>query len=358
MNDGGSGGESSRGTLRKRSKNNEFARSLAAIAVAQICETVGLHGFQQSAGDVLSDVMCKYIQDVGKKSNFYANFAGRTESNVFDIIHGLQDLGLSQGFVGASDIGRCLSESGVIKEISQYVNVSEEVGFAYSAPRFPVIKERESTLTFSCAGETPRADNIPPWLPCFPDPKTFAIPISPSVDETTEINIDQDQKVIEPPALKTEQPSIRNGFQLPVVELGVNGACNPFLTPVLEYGEKDVALVCFPARFVEDDVAQNVRLPAKDVSALGTCVPVFQDIKSNDLDTNDERVKKVAAEKRPAVRFKFNTCKKYLATKDRHSKIGSAKRMSSFENDDSMDDKKDRKENIVNESSENGIHAE
>lgn len=359
MNDGGGGGESSRGTLKKRTKNDEFAHSLAMIAVAQICESVGLHGFQQSAGDALSDVMCKYIQDIGKTSSFYANLAGRTESNVFDIIHGFEDLGLSQGFVGASDIDHCLSESGVIKEITQYIVVSEEVGFAYSVPPFPVVKERESTLSFFLADETPPVDNIPPWLPCFPDPKTFASPTSPSIEQIEEINVDQDQKVIEPLLLKPEQPLARNGFQVSFVELGNNGGeklNNPFLTSPLEYGEKEVSLVSLPARLVEDDVAQNHRLWAKHDSALGTCVPVVEGVKSSDLDT-DEGIKRVSVEKRPAVQLKFHMGNKFLAMADRHRKLGSAEAMSWFENDDSMDNKKGRKENIVKESLENGTHA-
>ncbi|XP_071735102.1 uncharacterized protein [Rutidosis leptorrhynchoides] len=358
MNDGGGGGDCSNGSLKEKSKKEEFAHSLARIAVAQICESVGLHGFQQSAGDVLSDVMCKYIQDIGKMSNFYANLAGRTECNVFDIIHALEDLELPSGFVGASDIDRCLSESGVIKEISQYVGVSEEVGFAYSVPHFPVIMERELTPSFFRAGETPPVDSIPSWLPCFTDPKTFAISTS-SVEQIDERNVDQGQKVLEPPVLKPEQLLTNNGFKSTIVELGISGGsekvCNAFLAPVLQYGEKDVALVSLPARLVEDDVAQNHNLWTNDVSALGTCVPVFQDVKSSVLD-NDEGVKKVDVLKRPALQFKFHTSKKYLAAEDRHRKIRGAEGRSWFENDDLMDDKKNRKENIVTPS-ENGTHA-
>jgi transcription initiation factor TFIID subunit 8 len=79
----------------------EFAQAIAKIAVAQICESEGFQTFQQSAIETLSDVAVRYIRDVGKTAHYYANLAGRTECNVFDIIQGLEDLGSAQGFLGA-----------------------------------------------------------------------------------------------------------------------------------------------------------------------------------------------------------------------------------------------------------------
>lgn len=147
--------------------NGEFSLALARIAVAQICESLGFQGFKQFALDTLSDLTCDYIRNIGKLSSFYANLAGRNQSNVFDVVHGLEDLGLLQGFVGGSDLDRCLLESGVVKEISRFVGESEDVRFAYSVPCFPVVKEHESRFSFLHAAETEtgRVDNIPPWLP-------------------------------------------------------------------------------------------------------------------------------------------------------------------------------------------------
>lgn len=333
MSDGG-GGESSRRnktTLKKRTKNDEFSQSIARIAVAQICESVGLHGFQQSALDTLSDITCKYIQEIGKTSNFYANLAGRTESNISDIVHGLEDLGLSQGFIGASDIDHCLSESGIIKEISQYIGVSEEVGFAYSIPPFPVIKERKSTPTFFQTGKTPPLDHIPHWLPCFPDPNTYS-------DKA-----DQDQKVMEPPLLKSEQHLVSNGSQVPVN--------NHFLAFPLEYGKKEVSLVSLPCRFVEEDVAKNHSLWAKHVSELGTFGPVIHEFKSKDADKEEDR-KEIDVERSDSVQLKFHISNKCLATSLRNSQIGDLEGVSWFTDDD----KKMRKEKIVKEMLENGMH--
>ncbi|XP_024963849.1 transcription initiation factor TFIID subunit 8-like [Cynara cardunculus var. scolymus] len=351
----GEGGGSSRGNgsgLKKRRKNEEFARSLARVAVAQICEGVGLQGFQQSAIETLSDITCKYIQDIGRTSNFCANLAGRTESNVFDIVRGLEDLGLSQGFVGASDIGHCLSGSGIIKDISQYVGASEEVGFAYSVPPFPVIRERQSIPSFFHAGETPPVDNIPPWLPCFPDPTTYAIPATVDIEQTErrQDGVDQDHMVIGPLLLKSEQCLACNGSQVAVVvEVGRNGVReqvnNPFLASPLQSGEKEVSLVSLPARLVEEEVAQNHSLWANHASALGTFAPGIQGLKSNGLDI-EEGSKKVVLERRHAVQLKFHVGKKSLTAANRQGRIGNAEAMSWFANDDLRDDKrKEKKEN-------------
>nr|GFD52882.1 transcription initiation factor TFIID subunit 8-like [Tanacetum cinerariifolium] len=105
----------------------EFVESLARIAVAQICDSVGLQGCQVSALNALSNVMCKYVQDLGKVSSLYANLAGRGESNVFDVVRGMEDLGVCHGFAGGSDLDCCVLESGIVKEVMRYVDVTEEV---------------------------------------------------------------------------------------------------------------------------------------------------------------------------------------------------------------------------------------
>nr|GEU65487.1 transcription initiation factor TFIID subunit 8-like [Tanacetum cinerariifolium] len=59
---------------KKKKKNDEFVESLARIAVAQICDSVGLQGCQVSALNALSNVMCKYVQDLGKEREARASF--------------------------------------------------------------------------------------------------------------------------------------------------------------------------------------------------------------------------------------------------------------------------------------------
>ncbi|PWA13696.1 hypothetical protein CTI12_AA631360 [Artemisia annua] len=169
------------------------------------------------------------------------------------------------------------------------------------------------------------------------------------------MQVDQDKKVVETSLLKSEKRSASNSFHVPVFEPGVNGGreqvSNPFLASPLEYGEKVVSLVSVPERLVvEEDVAQSLSLWAKDVSPLGRIAPVIQGLKSNDVE--------VAVEKRPAVKLKLQTGKKSLAIGNRDGKIGNLEAISWFADDDSRDEKKRKKEIIVNGSFENGKHTE
>lgn len=339
MSDGG-GGESSKETesnLKKRRKNDEFPQSIARIAVAQVCESVGFQGFQQSALDTFSDVACKYIREIGKTSNFYANLAGRTECNVFDIVQGLEDLSLSQGFLGASDRDHCLSGSGIIKEISQFVNLSEEIGFAYSVPSFPVIKERKLTPSFLQAGETPPTDIIPPWLPKFPDSKTY-ISIPPAISEDTQMipdRIEQEQKVLEQPSSKLEQTWARNDSEFPN---------NPFLIIPLQPGEKEVSLVSLPGKLKEEDELQNRISWANHVTALNI-IPDNQTDKNGGCDNTEEGSRNVLMNNRPAVQMKFHIPKKPLEAEDTHNEKGKEEIMSWFVNNE----KEKRTEKLLKE---------
>nr|XP_043631387.1 transcription initiation factor TFIID subunit 3-like [Erigeron canadensis] len=346
-----------------RPKIDEFPQSLARIAVAQICESVGLHGIQHSALDTLSDIVCKYVQEIGKTSNLYANLAGRTESNLVDLVQGLEELGMTQGFLGAADLDHCLSESGVVKEITRYVAVTEEVGFAFSVPDFPVVKERELRPSFYKAGEIPPVDNVPPWLPCFPDPETY---ISTDLaiieqDEARNDGIEQDQRDNLPPLLETEQRLSSNELLVP--ELGSNGVSereqvnNPFLATPLEYGEKEVSLVPLPAGLLDENLVQNHGLWPEHVLAVGTSASPVIGFKNRDVDI-EEGVKEAAVERKPAVRLEFHTVKKSLATDNRRSKVGNAEVLYCFANGDLRVDKKMKIGKAVKESLENGKHIE
>ncbi|KAM0068193.1 putative bromodomain associated domain, histone-fold protein [Helianthus debilis subsp. tardiflorus] len=341
---------------KKKRNNSDFVQSLARIAVAQICETLGFRGFQHSALDTLSVIACKYIQDIGKLSNFYAELAGRTESNVFDIVHGLEDLGILQGFVGGSGLDRSLSQSGIVNQISRFIDESEEVASAYSVPSFPVVKEREFTPSFFRAAETP-PDNIPPWLPCFPDPETYTVTSSASASieqsETKKDEVDRDQKVEMLSLLRADERLVCSGFNVKVPFVikagrgsGKGQVNNPFLASALEYGEMKVSLVSLPARLVEEEVARNHSVWAKHVSSLWTFAPVIHGFKSSDLETYEAGSKEISVGNRPAVRLKFNTRKKSSVTANKHRKREVADSMPCFAIDDSRNDGNMIKEKI------------
>ncbi|CAH1420950.1 unnamed protein product [Lactuca virosa] len=305
MSDGG-GGESSKdieSALKKRRKNDEFPQAIARIAVAQVCESVGFQGFQQSALDTFSDVACKYIREIGKTSNFYANLAGRTECNVFDIIQGLEDLSLSQGFLGASDRDHCLSGS--------------------------VIKERKLTPSFLQSGETPPTDIIPPWLPKFPDSNTY-ISIPPAITEETRMipnRVEQEQRILEQPSSKLEQNLTRNESEFPN---------NPFLSVPLQPGEKEVSFVSIPSKLKEEDEneVQNHSSWGNHVSSLDIVLP-NQAVNQNSGCDTEEGSRKVLLNNRPSVQMKFHIPKEPLDTAHtQHNEKGKAEVVSWFVNDE------------------------
>lgn len=370
MSDGGR--ESERGPEKPAPQRKpgceEFARAFVKVAVAQICESEGFQSFQQSALETLSDVTVRYIRDIGKTAHVYANQAGRTESNVFDIIQGLEDLGLAQGFLGASDIEHCLASSGTVRELAQYVGESEQIPFAYSRPQFPVVKDRKLTPSFLQIGEEPPGEHIPAWLPAFPDPGTYAQSSTPN-DRTTELKmakIEQENQRRKPERslLNLNQWLASNELEGPSsVDAGDAAKAkqaaesNPFLAAPLQYGEKEVSPVVLPVKTkLSNDMTTGnpiVKYHGMDnhVSVLGAFAPNIEAMKSG-LRDSEEGHKKVLLNTRPTVQFKLGSGKKYLG-----SMLDSSPQNKSFQVTESWfgrlnekDDKKRRAEQILKES--------
>merc|ERR1712129_377062 len=80
-----------------------FARNLARVSTTQLCEKAGFKSVNQSALASLSDIMIRYICDLGKAARFYTELSGRTESNASDVILALEDLHAPNGLPAVSD---------------------------------------------------------------------------------------------------------------------------------------------------------------------------------------------------------------------------------------------------------------
>ncbi|XP_058096451.1 transcription initiation factor TFIID subunit 8 [Magnolia sinica] len=344
------------------SGSDDFGRAVTRIAVAQVCEVAGFQSFQQSALDALSDIAVRYLRDLGKTARFYANSSGRTECNVFDVIQGLEDLCLLQGFSGASDVNRCLAGSGTVREIMQYVSLSEEIPFVRPLPRFPVIKARKPTPSFAQVGEVPPGKHIPDWLPAFPDPHTYVrTPVwnerakDPSTDKMEQARQQARQRrKAERSLLSLQQRLACNGTAGPSwADAGDAGKekgaldANPFLAPPLQFGEKDVSVVNIPARLSNEAAVEN------QVSVLETFAPAIEAAKSGFSDSG-EGERKVLPNKRPAVRFGFGIDKKSVSVPlgMGAKNMGVERSTYWFGRDDEKDDKKRRAEQILKEAME------
>lgn len=365
MSDGGgeSGKQYEQQNTKRKSGGDDFGRATAKIAVAQICESAGFQSFQQSALETLSDVAVRYIQHLGKTVHFHANLAGRTECNAFDIIQGLEDFGSAQGFSGASDINHCLSSSGTVWEINQYVCDSEEIPFAYDIPHFPVVRDRNPTPSFLQNREVPPGEHIPAWLPAFPDPHTYIHPAMSNeraiYDSKDRLEQEREHKKEERLLLNFQQRLTCNGSEGPssvdpgdAAKAKRSSESNPFLSKPLQFGEKEVSPIVPPARLANETILENH--VENRVLELETFAPAIEAMKSRICESEDEG-KKVILNKRPAVQFKIGIGKKSLGTAmDFRLQNKCVQKMSScLPKETDKDDKKGRAEQILKESMDN-----
>lgn len=354
---------------RKVGGGDDYARAIAKIAVAQVCESEGFQAFQQSALEALSDVVARYILNVGKSAHCHANLSGRTECHAFDVIQGLEDMGSVQGFAGASDVDHCLESSGVIREIVHFVNDAEPVMFAHPIPQFPVVKERVPNPSFLQKGEEPPGEHIPAWLPAFPDLQTYSE--SPVVNgrgtEPRAVKFDQEREngKGEWPAMNFQQQMVSNMFEKSALidpadakAKRVAAEGNPFLAAPLKIEDKEVASVPPPAKLFNDEALDNPvvenLVENEPISALETFAPAIEAMKSTSCDSKEDQTKFCANEK-PTVRFKIGIKNKLLGKsiglipqKEEHEKT-----LPWFAMEDEKDDRKRRAEKILRESLEN-----
>lgn len=343
------------------SRNEEFVQAIAKMAVAQVCESSGFQGFQQSALDTLSDIAVRYMNQIGKIAVSNANLSGRSECNVFDVLQGLEDLGMSQGFSGASEIDRGVEGSGIVREISEYVEFSERVPFAYSIPSFPVVKEMKRTEGFFRSGGSPPDEHIPTWLPAFPDSETYmSLPVESKgvgdgeMDKSGHI---ENSKKVEASVSYMHRLLNCNGSEM-AVDKG-NASCskraadgNPFLAAPRRSSEKEVSPVVLPAKFAEEDATLNHPVKANHVTVPEAFAPAIDLVKGCALDSEETR-KKALPDNRPAVQFKLQTSKNLVGTSISIHKDQVANSPSSVKNENMKDDRKRRAEQILKESLEN-----
>ncbi|KAL2533639.1 Transcription initiation factor TFIID subunit 8 [Abeliophyllum distichum] len=291
-----------------RAGEDNFGRAISRIAVAQICENVGFESFNESALDSLADLAIRYLLDLGKTAKFYSNLAGRTDCNVFDIIQGLEDLGMSSGFSADSDVGvNCAISSGVVTEIRGYVESAQESPFAQPVPHFPVIREWRTIPSFLQMGETPEFKHIPEWLPAFPDPHTYIHSAMwnerVSDPRTDKIELARQHRKAERALLSLQQRLVCNGLSVASTSvepdtvgngLEVNDIKNQVLANPLEAGEQDESPVVLPRKLSGEAHMEN------HVSLLETFAPAIEAMKDGLSDSGNDGEKNFSG-KRPVV---------------------------------------------------------
>ncbi|KAL6571713.1 hypothetical protein OROHE_003356 [Orobanche hederae] len=364
MSDGGEaeGKRDEKNDSNLRSGAGEYSRAISRVAMAQICEVIGFEGFNDSTLDSLADIAIRYLCELGRTSKFYANLAGRTGCNVFDIVQGLEDLGAPQGFTGASEAhADCVVSFGVVKEIKEYVETADEVPFAQPVPEFPVIREWRMIPSFLQMGETPASKHVPPWLPAFPDPHTYVwTPVwneRLSDARTDKIELARQHRKAERSLLSLQQRLVCNGSTVATTTsaepyneengLEVNNNGTPFLENRLEGGEIEVSRVSIPSKLSSQ--AHN----EKQVSLLEIFAPAIEAMKDG-LDSGSDG-ERIVPERGTSVFLEFKGGKKVfgeaLDLRIRNKAVG--RTASWFGHEGEKDDKKRRVEFILRQSLEN-----
>lgn len=133
-------------------------REILRVAAAQICQSAGFTRTQESASEMLVDVLLKYVEMVGLVSRDHAEHAGRTEVNFVDVHAALQEFDAS------------------IASLTEFAKESEDMPCARAVPLFPVKRKRVLvTPDDERADDEPQsAETVPAWFPPFPHRSTYA----------------------------------------------------------------------------------------------------------------------------------------------------------------------------------------
>jgi histone H3/H4 len=68
------------------STEDKYARSIAKVVVGQLMTAEGLDSAQRSTIDILSDLLVRYIVEIGAQSHMYAELSHRTECSPTDMV--------------------------------------------------------------------------------------------------------------------------------------------------------------------------------------------------------------------------------------------------------------------------------
>ncbi|OIV97671.1 hypothetical protein TanjilG_12428 [Lupinus angustifolius] len=340
----------------ERAASDDFGRAMSDLAVAQLCQSAGFHAVNNSALDAFTDVTNRYLLDLGKTAQFYANLSGRSQCTVFDLILGLQDLESPLGFPNQPQ--QC-----IVSELVNYVNlVDNEVPFDEPIPRFPINRYRRNIPSFSQLGETQVSKHVPNWLPALPDPHPYIhTPVwNERVSDPRADKIEQARQrrkaersllSLQKRLLSCSSGSVESNST--VAEDASKGQCHEVIVDKnsLQESNEEVS----PAVAVLCKLSDEAVDAKGGVSVLEVFAPAFERSKDDVLCDYDEEGKIDVHAVRPTVHFKFRAVKKFMGESlDSKHQNKRALRMAYLAGrEDERDDKKRRAEYILKQSMEN-----
>ncbi|MEW5313642.1 MAG: hypothetical protein WDW38_005194 [Sanguina aurantia] len=169
----------------------EFSRRVARVAVAQLAEVQGFEAVQESAIEVLAELLLRYLSELCTSSHRYAEQANRSDANLSDMVSGLEDMGVSM-----DDLRLYLDDT---------VQKESNVPFIYSLPSFPTARSGVVKPCFEEIGAEPAA-HIPTFLPAFPDKHTY---IQTPAYQQHETDATKQQSVVQQGRQQAEQALVQ-----------------------------------------------------------------------------------------------------------------------------------------------------
>lgn len=68
--------------------SDQYALAVARIVVAKLADGSGFDALQTSSASILSELLVRYMEEVGVSSHAYTELAGRTEPSAMDVVSG------------------------------------------------------------------------------------------------------------------------------------------------------------------------------------------------------------------------------------------------------------------------------
>ncbi|KAL2927221.1 Transcription initiation factor TFIID subunit 8 [Bienertia sinuspersici] len=152
---------------------SQFSHKVTKIAVTQILKSVGFKSSKSSALETLTRITTLFLQSLSKIASSHATFScRRTQCNLFDIVHAIEESSLPFGFSGASKINQTLVQSETLLDLEYFFDANDEFPlFLNSRLRnyFGSSSKVFFSGKFDFARNNTRGSEIPRWLPEFPE---------------------------------------------------------------------------------------------------------------------------------------------------------------------------------------------
>lgn len=159
--------------------SQDYSRACLRIAVAQICQHLGWNSIHNTPLELLTDVLERYLLQLGKTTHRYSELFGRTEARIEDVFNAFTDMGMQ------------------VHELEDYIKHVEPLPFAKETVAFPAPQQNDLKFPNPESKEVQQRkvfEYIPEHLPYM----------HPELNEEEPEDINQSARVPSPVRLQVE----------------------------------------------------------------------------------------------------------------------------------------------------------